>query len=209
MSGGEVFAYVRHKPEETILYQLMERHWPGFQLRLSEAGSFLPRHVTREFDENLECGRLEHDFLRVRCQDYHHEHLVAFSFKRRGCCPSCWAKRMAETAALFADDVLPHKPIRQSVLSFPYPLRFLLASNPQVVTKVLGIVNRVISTHLIKKTGFKKATAHTGAVTLYSDLDQRSFTTCTSMLCLLTVFTSKKTMASCGFTALTPRLLMS
>jgi hypothetical protein len=73
---------------------------------------------------------------------------------------------MAETAALLVDDVLPHKPIRQWVLSFPYPLRFLLASNPQVVTKVLGIVNRVISTHLTKKTGFKKATAHTGAVTL-------------------------------------------
>lgn len=73
---------------------------------------------------------------------------------------------MAETAALLVDDVLPHKPIRQWVLSFPYPLRFLLASNPQVVTKVLGIVNRVIATHLTKKTGFKKATAHTGAVTL-------------------------------------------
>ena len=84
MSGGEVFAYVRHKPEQTLLYQLIERHWPDFQLRLSEAGSFLPRHITREFDEYLECGRLEHDFLRVRCQDCHHEHLVAFSCKRRG-----------------------------------------------------------------------------------------------------------------------------
>lgn len=73
---------------------------------------------------------------------------------------------MAETAALLVDDVLPHKPIRQWVLSFPYPLRFLLASNPQVITKVLGIVNRVISTRLIKKAGFEKATAYTGAVTL-------------------------------------------
>ena len=91
---------------------------------------------------------------------------MAFSCKRRGFCPSCGARRMAETAALLVDDVLPHKPIRQWVLSFPYPLRFLLASNPQVVTKVLGIVNRVIATHLTKKTGFKKATAHTGAVTL-------------------------------------------
>jgi hypothetical protein len=73
---------------------------------------------------------------------------------------------MVETAALLVDDVLPHKPIRQWVLSFPYPLRFLLASNPQVVTKVLGIVNRVLSTHLIKKAGFKKSDTYTGAVTL-------------------------------------------
>jgi len=71
-----------------------------------------------------------------------------------------------ETAALLVDDVLPYKPIRQWVLSFPFPLRFLLASDPQVVTNVLGIVNRVLSTHLIKKAGFKKTDTHTGAVTL-------------------------------------------
>jgi hypothetical protein len=87
MSGGEVYAYARHKPEQTLLYQLIERHWPEFQSHLSEARSFLPRHVTREFEEYLECGRLEHGFLRVRCDDCHHEHLVAFSCKRRGFCP--------------------------------------------------------------------------------------------------------------------------
>lgn len=73
---------------------------------------------------------------------------------------------MAETAALLVDDVLPYKPIRQWVLSFPYPLRFLLSSNPLVMSKVLGIVNRVISTHLIKKAGVKATQAQTGAVTL-------------------------------------------
>jgi hypothetical protein len=48
---------------------------------------------------------------------------------------------MVETAALLVDDVLPHKPIRQWVLSLPYPLRFLLANNPRVMSKVLAIVN--------------------------------------------------------------------
>ena len=166
MSGGVVFAYVRHRPEQTLLYQLIERHWPEFLSHLSETGRYLPRHVTREFDEYLECGRLEHGFVRVRCEDCRHEHLVAFSCKRRGFCPSCGARRMVETAALLVDEVLPHKPIRQWVLSFPYPLRFLLANNPRVMGKVLGIVNRAISTHLIKKAGFKKTQAHTGAVTL-------------------------------------------
>jgi len=158
--------YERHRPEQTLLYRIIERQWPEFQSHLREAGSFLPRHVTREFEEYLSCGRLEHGFLRVRCEDCHHEHLVAFSCKRRGFCPSCGARRMVETAALLVDDVLPHKPIRQWVLSFPYPLRFLLANNPQVMGKVLGIVNRAISTHLINKAGFKKMQAHTGAVTL-------------------------------------------
>jgi ribosomal protein S27E len=166
MSGGEVIAYIRHKPEQTLLYQLIERNWPEFQSHLSEVGSYLPRHVAREFDEYLDCGRLEHGFLRVRCEGCHHEHLVAFSCKRRGFCPSCGARRMAETAALLVDDVLPHKPIRQWVLSFPYPLRFLLASNPGAMGGVLGIVVRAISGFLIKKTGCKNTNGYTGSVTL-------------------------------------------
>jgi hypothetical protein len=60
---------------------------------------------------------------------------------------------MAESAALLVDDVLPHQPIRQWVLSFPFPLRFLLASYPELMGKVLGIVQRVLSTHLIKGGG--------------------------------------------------------
>ena len=158
--------YARHRPEQTLLYQLIERYWPEFQSHLSETEPFLPRHVAREFDEYLECGRLENGFLRVRCEDCHLEHLVAFSCKRRGFCPSCGARRMAETAALLVDDVLPHKPIRQWVLSFPYPLRFLLSNSPQVMSQVLGIVNRSISTHLTKKAGVKATQAQTGAVTL-------------------------------------------
>ena len=62
---------------------------------------------------------------------------------------------MVETAAHLVDHVLPHRPVRQWVLSFPYPLRFLLASQAQAMGKVLAIVNRAISTYLINKAGFK------------------------------------------------------
>ena len=73
---------------------------------------------------------------------------------------------MAEAAALLVDEVFPEQPIRQWVLSFPYPLRFLFANKPEVMTHVLAIVYRVIATHLIKKAGFTRKSAHTGAVTL-------------------------------------------
>jgi hypothetical protein len=73
---------------------------------------------------------------------------------------------MAESAALLVDDVLPHQPVRQWVLSFPFQLRFLLASYPELMGKVLAIVQRVLSTHVIRKAGFTRATAQTGAVTL-------------------------------------------
>ena len=89
---------------------------------------------------------------------------------------------MADSAALLVDEILPHEPMRQlspgmaciramqeqlpRVLSVPFPLRFLFASQPAVMGKVLGIVYRTIATHLIRKAGYAKATAQTGAVTL-------------------------------------------
>ena len=52
------------------------------------------------------------------------------------------------------------------MLSVPFPLRFLFASNPKVMSRVLGIVYRTIATHLAHKAGFAKPMAQTGAVTL-------------------------------------------
>ena len=43
---------------------------------------------------------------------------------------------MADSAALLVDEVLPHQPMRQWVLSVPFPLRFLCASQPAVMSKV-------------------------------------------------------------------------
>src|SRR5690606_24648730 len=119
-----------------------------------------------EFEAYLKCGLLEHGFLRVKCDSCQAEKLVAYSCKRRGFCPSCGARRMVETAALLIDEVLPRQPIRQWVLSLPIALRYLLATRPEVVTQVLGIVYRAISGHLIRKAGLTRASAVTGAVTL-------------------------------------------
>ena len=74
---------------------------------------------------------------------------------------------MAETAAHLVEHVLPEQPIGQWVLSFPYPLRFLLATRPAVLTQVLGIVYRAVSTFLVRRAGLRVgAGARTGAVTL-------------------------------------------
>ena len=80
---------------------------------MAEQGRELPRYVQREFEDYLRCGRLEHGFLRLRCERCRDERLVAFSCKRRGFCPSCGARRMVETAALLVDGVLPRQPMRQ------------------------------------------------------------------------------------------------
>lgn len=157
--------YQRHLPERTLLYQVIERHYPAFVSYLADQGKTLPRHVQRTFEDYLQCGRLEHGFLRLRCERCHAEHLLAFSCKRRGICPSCGARRMAENAAWLVDAVLPHRPIRQWVLSFLYPLRFLFATRPAILGQVLGIVYRVIAAHLIRQAGQTHRTARTGAIT--------------------------------------------
>ena len=78
------FPYQRHRPEDTLLYQIVERYYPDFKAKLLEQGTVLPYHVDKEFYEFLQCGRLEHGFLRVVCNDCKHEKLVAFSCKKRG-----------------------------------------------------------------------------------------------------------------------------
>ncbi|MBT0973796.1 IS91-like element ISVsa3 family transposase [Salmonella enterica subsp. enterica serovar 1,4,[5],12:i:-] len=158
--------YQSHRPEQTLLYQIVDEYYPAFAALMAEQGKELPGYVQRKFEEFLQCGRLEHGFLRVRCESCHAEHLVAFSCKRRGFCPSCGARRMAESAALLVDEVLPEQPMRQWVLSFPFQLRFLFASRPEIMGWVLGIVYRVIATHLVKKAGHTHQVAKTGAVTL-------------------------------------------
>ena len=73
---------------------------------------------------------------------------------------------MAESAALLADDVLPDRPMRQWVLSLPFALRFLLATDPDALTQVLGIVYRAISGFILEKAGLTRSGGDTGAVTL-------------------------------------------
>ena len=79
--------YVRHRPETTLLYQVVQEYWPEFQAELASHGRYLPAYVTKEFDEYLKCGRLKHGFLRVRCESCHDEKLVAFSCKNEASVP--------------------------------------------------------------------------------------------------------------------------
>ena len=74
---------------------------------------------------------------------------------------------MVETAAHLVDNELPAAPVRQWVLSLPWPLRYLFATHPALLARVLGIVARALSTSLIRWAGFTVGSgAQTGMVTL-------------------------------------------
>ena len=159
--------YERRRPEQTLLHRLVREHLETFLAQVqARTGTGLPAFVREEFEAFLECGILAHGFLRVRCVDCAHEKRVAFSCKRRGFCPSCGARRMAQSAALLVEEVMPQVPLRQWVLSFPIGFRILFAARPELLTPVLRIVHRVIAGFLLKQAGLKRTTADTGAVTL-------------------------------------------
>jgi hypothetical protein len=63
---------------------------------------------------------------------------------------------MSQTAAHLVDHVIPHVPVRQWVLSPPIPLRVLLAAQPELVTPVLQVVQRVIARHLLDAVGLDR-----------------------------------------------------
>ena len=77
---------------------------------------------------------------------------------------------MSQTAAHLVDHVIPHVPVRQWVLIWvmrlPIPLRLLLTAQPELVTPVLQVVQRVVTRHLLDRAGLKADEGHGGAVTL-------------------------------------------
>ncbi len=166
-AGAAPTHYERHRPEQTELYRLVQEHAASFFAQVEQAsGVGLPKFVRDEFEAFLECGILAHGFLRLRSADCAHDKLVAFSCKRRGFCPSCGARRMAETAAHLVDHVIPNVPVRQWVLSLPIGLRLLLASQAQLLTPVLQVVQRVLTKHLFDQAGLKHGEGECGSVTL-------------------------------------------
>jgi hypothetical protein len=106
----------------------------------------LPRFCAREIDTFLRCGVLAYGFARVWCQACGKDDVVAFSCKGRGFCPSCGARRMADTAAWLVDRVIPEQaPVRQWVLSLPYRLRVLCAYDPDACALVRRVLVRAVS----------------------------------------------------------------
>ena len=52
---------------------------------------------------------------------------------------------MSQTAAHLVNHVIPHVPVRQRVLSLPIAPRLLLASQAELITLVLQVVQSVLA----------------------------------------------------------------
>src|SRR6266581_6316209 len=123
--------YAPRDPSRTVLYTVIADHLETFlaSLDADPEATGLPAYVQREFDASLPCGILAYGFLRLGCDTCPQELLLPFSCKRRGFCPSCAARRMAQTAAHLVTRVIPWVPTRQWVVSVPVPLRYWMAAD--------------------------------------------------------------------------------
>jgi len=129
-----------------VLHRVVRDHLCTF---LEEAarrsdGDGLPSFIERAFRRLLTCGAPGRGFARFRCEDCGFERLVPYSCKISGLCSSCGGRRMAERSAHLVDEVLPHAPVRQWVLSLPHWLRYKLAYDHQLCRAVLGVYVRAL-----------------------------------------------------------------
>ena len=160
--SAQQYTYQRRRPEASLLYRTLAKHLNTFLANLAEEGRSLPTHVEKELRSYLECGVLAYGFIRIKCQECKKEQLVAFSCKKRGFCPSCAGKKMAETATHLVDNMIPFVPIRQYVLSVPSPLRYWLASNKTLVREVHKILAETVEEFYCER---KDKKTRSGAIT--------------------------------------------
>ena len=165
-----VATYAPRAPSQTVLYTVIAEHLETFlaSLDADPDASGRPAYVEREFYDSLRCGILPHGFLRLGCDTCHHELLVPFSCKRRGFCPSCAGRRMAQMAAHLVEQVFPWVPTRQWVVSVPIPLRYWMASSRDLTAQVHTIVRRTVTQYYVNQAvtrGVPRGKGHPGSVT--------------------------------------------
>ncbi len=152
-AAGPSTDYVRHRPEDTVLFAALQEHWRSFLEDLERAtdAPLLPAFVEAEVEAYLRCGILAHGFGLARCGDCGWSRPVAFSCQRRGFCPSCIGRRMADFAAHIADRVVPAVPVRQWVLTVPHALRAQMMFDPALTTVVLRELIAAVSSWLRRR----------------------------------------------------------
>jgi hypothetical protein len=109
------------------------------------SGRTLPRFVTEELHKFLDCGILARGFAHLYCDACHEHYAVAFSCKARAVCPSCVGRRMSEGALNLVNHVLPDVPVRQFVVTMPFPLRFPLAFDGKLLGQVVRIFTDTVA----------------------------------------------------------------
>ncbi|OGQ81307.1 MAG: hypothetical protein A2289_08775, partial [Deltaproteobacteria bacterium RIFOXYA12_FULL_58_15] len=162
--------YRPRQAQQTIVYQVVNEYLPEL-IEQAEQGSYsLPEFVEGELQAMLMCGDPAHGFTHLKCSRCGHDRFLPFSCKARNVCSSCAGRRMNETVAHLVDYVIPDVPLRHWALTFPPPLRYLLAYDSDLCTEIFNIFVRTVFAwqRRLAKREFGLASvrhAHPGAIT--------------------------------------------
>jgi hypothetical protein len=131
--------YRPRQAQETVVHQVVREHLAEFVDEVDAAGRSLPSFVKGELDALLACGDPAHGFTHLECPACGLDRFLPFSCKTRTICSSCAGRRMNETTTFLVDHVIADVPVRHWALTFPPPLRYLLAYDTALCTRVLNI----------------------------------------------------------------------
>ena len=140
-------AYVSRNARGSPLWQVVHEYLPKLVDYVGRRDQHVPAFVEAELEAFLACGQLENGFTHIRCKTCDARELVPFTCKSRALCPTCCGRRMNQTAKHLVDEVFPHVPTRQWVLTFPAPLRYLLAYDTELCTRALALFVEQIVAH--------------------------------------------------------------
>jgi hypothetical protein len=159
------FSYKPRSPSDSQLYKIFAETLETFISRREIEGFPLPAYVTKELRDFLRCGIIQYGFVRCVCEACGKEQICGLSCKHRGFCPSCGAKRMAETAEHLIDNILPDVQYRQWIITYPHSLRFWMASNRKLFSKIQKISLDII-TNFYREKALREEVAgpQTGAI---------------------------------------------
>jgi hypothetical protein len=116
-----------------VLFHYFDRFLAEYESRFEKPYGFLRPIIKEVVERYLDCGNPRCGFARIRCPDCHTEHLLMFSCRTRGFCPSCHAKRLEEWGEWVRETLLLDVPHRQVVFTIPRMLRIFFKYNRRLL----------------------------------------------------------------------------
>ena len=146
----------RH-PERTVLYRVLFHHFERFvaeyEERFEKAYGYFRPIVKDVVEKYLDCGNPRSGFARIRCPRCRAEHLLMFSCKTRGFCPSCHAKRIEEWGEWMRETLLLDVPHRQVVFTIPKMLRIFFKFKRRLLGDLCRCAVRALLVYFQAATG--------------------------------------------------------
>lgn len=126
-------------PQGTPILELVRAHLIDYLDHRVRRRRPVPDFVAEDLTRFVACGDIACGHATMYCPSCGFDHDIPFSCKRRGFCPWCLTRRMAESAQFIEDNVIGDTPIRHWIGCLPPPLRNKVGNNPKLASDILRV----------------------------------------------------------------------